>query len=851
MKNSKLEQCLLHLDNNAGIFDRRTRQKMAEEIDKMSKEELHLTEEELTKRIQSHIEEGIDKTDKFVYDTIKITKDKEELFVDRVTGKVIKNRKDVLVNWLDKIVGRNSADTRARTLKNKLVNDYDSLEQRFRTSENQRYKSLRNIEDGSAEETYIYKKVAAFTEELTPDKLTQAKIDSLLKGANELDRIAYSIIAYNGHVRQFANANGMAIKYNKNYVMKRRYDMGAINRMFGEGDKARLAFADYMMEKLNLEETFGKKVTPVQAKDKLMKLYDELKTGAAEQTNPLTAKEFSTARANSISRSLVYKNADTAYEAFRDLSIGGLRDQFEKNAKGVASNLARIEFFGYDSGRYFEEMSKHLNQKFPSEMSWRETSIAYRIKQAAKELSGSQNTVQTGLTDFTNAVKFTQGATKLHKAIVSAMMDAVEAERMVFYNEGRMFGGIANWLSAFKKLATPEMLGGMTKEQKQAWANDVGVIFNYISTGEGMRMAQGDLATTGSKITGFINKHGTTIMNFGTLLPMQTGVSKIASGNAAAASFARMIDATAGAKGANLKYVEDTMKVYGISQAEMKILSHPKMQRVSTWGSPILTGKSIRDSFDHIGAETIAKELGVKPAEVADAYLAIAEKYEAYLNDGGVRGTPTPELATKSLIPGRMSDDERVRAFSSIFSQFMDTPIAQAQNFMELVEKMQRVHDARFTKEALATPEGRAAAMAFSKEFAPQMAMFTMMSVGAYLAWDGVYSTIFNTESLIEKFMNGDEDARREAIFKALDRSSPVPFVFNMIESQVAPRYNETALSSFSGGPVTGLIEDTLKLMQPTGRGWGEDLERFAKRQGPQRMMPFKAFNNWVSDDKL
>jgi len=414
-----------------------------------------------------------------------------------------------------------------------------------------------------------------------------------------------------------------------------------------------------------------------------------------------------------------------------------------------------------------------------------------RIIQGLKEINGTQNHVNTGLTTAVNTAKTMVAVAKLGNAITTAMLDPLDNMRQVFYVNGSMFGGLTEHIANFGKVTI-----GMNREQRIELASQLGVIYHHMSNAEGMRLSSGDLRSSGTWLSEKVDKYGAKAMNIATLLPTQTGLSRIASGLTGATAFSKIIGNIK--KGVELnKFELDTLKEYGISDVEAKALAN-HVDTLKTWSRDIYTGKNIRDSLFKMGPEKVSKILNVSEKDAGAAINELASKYENFLNDYVTRGTPAPELATKTLLM-KNTDNEVLRAGITLMTQFMDTPIAQTQNMFELTEKLARINDGSF--------------MGAAKAMAPQLAIYMTSGVGLYLAYDGILSAAVNRESKIQQLMNGNAEERAKLMTNIIGRTSAIPFVTEMIEDQFMGRYNETALDTFfKSGPVLSTVNDILKI---------------------------------------
>lgn len=789
-------------------------------------DELVKMKNELFKEIKTQVEDGLETKVRQVSDLVKVQDLVDKFTKNPLSGEVYKTAGDMIKNRLNSLVGRNSVDTRLRVLRNHFRNKIDEFELMFGTAENANFKSIRDIKKGSDEERIFYKKVYEYGQQMDVNNLTPEKVKGMVAGKGELDRLALSLVAYNEYSRKAMGQFGVAIKYNPNYVMKRRYDWAPMEKM------GRDQWAVYMADKLNLEQTFGEGTTRDQALHALGfnreegGVWHDFEQNATNNTSHLSNKDVVGDKANSKARKFFYKDSDAAYAAFRDLSVGGMREQFERNAMAMAGTAIQISEFGYDSKNVMNLVNDKLNKMYKGKRGvidqWRET----RIEAAQTELTGQQNLVQGGFTNLSNNVRFMTAFTKLGTTLATTIADAVENNRQAFYVNGDFFGGMMDWSAGVAK-----QLVGMSKEERMDFANTFGIILSHQSNAEGMRMATGDLATNGGALTRLIQEHGGTALNIATLLPTQTGYSKIASAMTGANNFAKLVESHASGK--MNKFQVDTLKEYGFSKAEMDVL-HNVVSKTDTWGRPIYTGKDIRGLLDHKGGpEYIGKLLGVDPEIAGKSVMELATKYESFINDFVTRGTPTPELATKTLLFKGVKN-EYLRGLINLTTQFMDTPMAQAENFADLFQKLKRVN----------TQDGKFNAMGFTGDTLGHLGVYGTTGVAMYLGADAVMSAVTNSESMLQQVYNGDADKRRQVFTKAISRTGVVPYAAELIDNQWGGGYNKTAMDTFVG-PNWGTMRDTFRLMQSNSDG-GLGVGEFMRRQGPSNAIPVRALNNWA-----
>jgi hypothetical protein len=813
------------LDPEGNPVSRRDKEKIAKIL--ASPEELAKMKAELAKIVANQVEEGLELKAKQVADLVRVEDLYSKITTDPFSKETLKTASEVIHNRLKQLVGRNSVDTKLRALRNHMRNKIDEFDLMFKTYENPNFKSIKDIKKGSREENELFIKVRQFKEQLDVDNLTPDKVNALLsKGNSEIDRLAYSLVAYNEYARRTMGKYGVSVKFNQDYVMKRRYDWAALEAMGPE------KWSEEMYNRLDLEKTFGEGVSKDKALLALRDSFFKFKKQAQEHTSILTNKDILADKANSKDLKFFWKDDQAAYESFNMNSVGGMREQYERNAMAMSGTAIQISEFGYDSKFVMNRLNEKINRNYVEKRgkldSWREQ----RIFAAEKELTGQNNIVQGSLTNFGNNVRFMTAFTKLGTTLATTIADAVENNRQAFYVNGDLFGGMMQWHSNVLK-----QMVGMTKEKRQEVANAFGVILAHQSNGEGLRMATGDMATNGGAITRMIQEHGGKALNIATLLPTQTGYSKIASALTGASQFTKLVDDIAAGKGN--KFQLDSIKEYGFTEQEIALLK--TADRVSTWGNPIYTPQTVRGLLDTSNPDSVAKIMGIEPEKAGKAVNELAGKVEAMLNDFVTRGTPTPELATKTLL-FKNTDSEILRFVINITTQFMDTPLAQAENFADLYKKLKRVN----------TQNGKLDMAGFTQDSVAHLGVYGISGISMYLAADAVMSAVTNSESMLQQAYHGDSEARKRVLVKALSRTAIVPYAAELFDNQWGGGYNKTALDTF-GGPNMGLLRDTFRLAQFEEDG-GLELGEFIRRQGPSNAIPVRALNNWwgtIAGDKL
>lgn len=812
------DKCLTILDG--GLLTRKEADEFRARMKKWTPEELASKREWLERDLISQIENGIDAKYKQVKDLVNVKQLVQQMTTDPFSGKTFTKLSDVIKNRLEGLVGRNSVDTRSRALRSHLKGYIDETERMFDCQSNKSIKSIRDIKKGSPEEAELFKRVHDYTESIDPDTLTPEKVRGMIKDADDIQKLALSLVTYNEYARKTMGKYGVSVKFNKNYVMKRRYDWDAIKGMGDQG------FADFMVDRLNLKESFGSDNRD-NAIESLKKIYDDFSKDAGENASVTSNREFNIDRSNSLARKFVYNDSNASYEAFNTLSLGGMREQFERNASSMAATAISVSEFGYNPAQVLKDLETELASIYKDQKpgivdSWR----GERIKAAEMELSGRQHLVQGSITNFANNTRFMMAFAKLGNAVTGTVLDVVDNGRQVFYVNGNVFGGFADFGSAMTKATF-----GMSPAERVEFAQQLGISLNHLSVADSLRLSDGSVGVNGGRLTQLIQEHGTKAMNYATLLPAQTSRSKVASGMVGAQTFAKLMDKFG--SGAELnKFELDTIAEYGFNKNELKALTSGMIERSANWVStPIYTANGIRNSLlkgaDEGHIRNVAQLLGVKPENAGRAVLELATKYESFLNDFVVRGTPTPELATKTALFKNVNN-EVLRASIGMLTQFLDTPIAQLGHMGELYSKLERINDSK---------------LGMVKDALPHAATYLSVALPAYFAADYAMSMATNRESMVDKIRNGDQDTRKKVFMNAIGRSGLVPFLFEVVDAQWGGGYNKTALDTF-GSPALSTARDILRLGQTEEQG-GLSMKEFALRQGPTNSLPLRALNQW------
>jgi hypothetical protein len=222
--------------------------------------------------------------------------------------------------------------------------------------------------------------------------------------------------------------------------------------------------------------------------------------------------------------------------------------------------------------------------------------------------------------------------------------------------------------------------------------------------------------------------------------------------------------------------------------------------------------------------EALSKEFGLPPVKALEAAMELSQKLDVFVNDFAARGTPSPELREKVKL-GKTIDNEVARGILGLLTQFKDTPLAQWHNMVELGDKMKRMGGTN--GEIMSVIGAHAAA-------------YSVMGISSWFAFDGMLSIITQKQSELEKYLTADTDRERASIMmNALDRTSVVPFMFQLINEQFVSPYESTAADFFSS-PTAGTVIDSLKLIQGN-----MPIEKYIRNNAPRNALPIRAINNW------
>lgn len=791
-----------------------------------TKEDVDFMADNTRRLIQQDIEAGIAKKTQQVHDMVV----QRQIVLDTLSNaKDINQAMGVIKN---KLMGRNSLDTKAISLKNQLINQMAYFESII-CADNMKYRSLNDIpmgEEGRRVTRELARNIYNDNTKYDVKSLTPARMRELANGMDEIQKLALAQKLYNEYERQTLLQHGIITPYKQNYWMKRRYDWGAISKM-SEDD-----FVTFMKDRIDVEKTWGTGFTESDVVNKLKALRKDFEADAANSTRIIGSEEAAS-RTKSHARKIVYKDFDAEFDVFENLSIGSFKEQRIRNATSVARASVRVEGLGYTPEVTIKKAVEEVHEKLGGHINALGRLREYHIKGAITHFTGQGSYVPTVLTTSGTVLRYGAAVTKLGNALSTNMLDLVDTGRQMFYVNGGTFGGCVEYAKNFTKVVMPKILGGYSREEIKHIARLVGVNFSYMSNTESLRMAGGDLLDTGNFLTRFISEKGTTVLNIATLLHTQTSMSKIASGLTGATAFSDLVAKVKldGDKITGLnKFEIDTLKEYGFSAGDIRVLQHPAMLKTNTWSDATLySGTGIRETISEIGLEETARLLGVKEDQVVDAALNVARKYENFVTDFYNRGTPSPELAAKSTL-FKNTNNEIVNVVSGIFTQFMDTPIVQAQNLLEVVEKLKRVNGVEngTVMQQLA---------AISPEALQHLGVYLAVGIPLYVAADTVMSALTQQESFLDKYAKQDTLGRAALMLHAADRTGAIPFVLDKIKSQIN-QYDENMVSSIGDSPSVGMLKDAFDLVNPGGK---MTLGRFLQQDMGGNTLPIKTMRNW------
>ncbi len=467
------------------------------------------------------------------------------------------------------------------------------------------------------------------------------------------------------------------------------------------------------------------------------------------------------------------------------------------------------------------------------------------------DIAGTNNYVAGGLTNMTTFAKTVTAVGKLGNAISVAMLDPIDVMRQVYYVNGSVTEGLGAWgqwhMNMFRSMKEAGFKGVLKGDlhSMNEMGEHLGMVMSYLSSESSMRVARGELASDSSVFGRAVDKYGNKAMKFATFLPQQTALSRVSTAVVGTRQFTKLLDKVS-ADGRDLgklnKWEKDTLKEYGLGSKDMELLK--KVEQIETWGGgKMLSGKAIRDHFmfpkDGVSIEKhyeqMAKDMGVTVPQVGEAAILLSGKYDAFLNDFLVRGTPTPELSAKTAL-FKGTDKESINTMMGLITQFMDTPVMQLQSFSELVEKSGRIH-------AEDNPDKAKWMAMVGGDVAKQAAPHAILGMGMYLGYDALLSAMVGKESAVEKFASGDATKQREMSLDILGRTSVVPFLFEALNNATSV-YQGGSITDMVGGPSLDLMSDMAQTINPNNDR--ATFARLMKKQIPNSLY-IQAGRNWGS----
>jgi hypothetical protein len=821
------DNCEIFLKNS--MFNESEAEDMWKKLEKLPSafDGKRMSDRELKQRIAELASNRIDKTIKELHDRSVIYNQAKEA----TSG--AKTIRQALKNWYQMTVGRAGADAIRRVYNNRLMIKLGEYTRMFGVPEG---KDITSIKKGSAEANQLFTYVYDLDiRSQIPDvaKLTPLQARAVSKGKTDIEKLGLAIATYNEYSRRFLNASGLAVKYNKNYVIKLRYDYHKIKSEFGNANN----FSAEIVKRLDRERSIE---DPRLRTDKYITkmaktLWADLNKAEIARNN-MFGFSGPTA-ANAKTKKFVWKSAEDAYQIFNKVSAGDFATQFNQLAFGMSSTAVKINKFGYDHKtvtKAIEDRIKEKRKLVLGSLTEADTKLnvyhKQRLEQAIADFTGDNTYTAGGLSTFGALAKMSIATRFLGNSIKVAMLDPADTGRQAFYVSGG--SQMEAWVQWNKHFYTSlgSRFNNVKKENMQMVAEHLGVLLQYHTSDASMRMARGELysPSVNKWITG-AEKAGNTLMRISTLLPQQTVKSKLSSGIVGAQIFTDIVDKVKFKDGKITglnKYELDTLKEYKISARELAVIA--ETDRIETWaGAKLISGKNIRDYILQADPSVMVRKLGVLDIEVGTAALELADKYDMYVNDFFSRGTPTPELSTKvSLLKGSGSE---VSNFAlGLFTQFKDTPMMQLISYNELLDKMKRLEGVE--GKAILGKEGHKVLKAIGKEALAQTVPHVLAAASAYVVYDTVWSFVTGQESLISKWEKGNSTVRNNIWLDILGRVSVVPFAFEIVNGSRSQYYGKGAISSLLGSPATDFALSAEKAFNPNQP---YKLETLLKRQAP------------------
>jgi hypothetical protein len=778
----------IELDKQHGIYD-----------------DIKKREQGFRQKLKQLAEDKIDHETKKLHDTYVARRNiKKATKNARTLRRALKNR-------LDEVVGRAGLDTKRNVYQNRLLNKVEQYSRMYGVPKG---KGLESIKADSDLEKDLFKAIRKVDiRDLAPEinKLTKSQASKLAEGKSDIERLALSIASFNEYSRRFLNQHGQAIRYAKDYTVKFRYDLEKIKQGYSRGE-----FAQEIFRRLDIEKTYegidlnipGKRKKII---EELEELYDTLGKEENRKINDFGDASIQS-RANSVSRKFVWKSDEDAYHIFKTMSRDGLTKQIEQVTWGMANTALKISEFGYDHKKVAKQFQDTLIEMYPGQSGNRLDSYTkQRLVQAEADFTGDNTYAAGGLSTFTTAIKTMNNVKLLGNVLKQAMLDNLDVGRQSYYVQGKGFGALLDYQREF--LAT---FGKHDKEFFKEVAQHVGIVLQYYTSESSMRVARGELSSSGlSKFANATDRAGNFMMSISTFLPWQTTKSKMASGVIGASIFTDMLDKVSVANGilnkSKLnKFEVDTFREYKISDREMAMLK--EVEAIETWtGKKIISGKLIRDHILTSDPSVVSKKLGIKMEQVADAALDLADKYDMYVTDFFNRGTPTPQLAAKTALL-KASNLEGWNVAMSLVTQFKDTPMMQLIAYNELLEKLKRINGVE--GKDIFGAEGLAVIRAIGPEALAQTVPHMMAGMTAYLFYDLIWSFATGQDSFITKLSQADPEERNTMLLNIAGRTSVVPFAFEFANDATSI-YGKGAAQFFTSSPTGDLIDTTFKALNP------------------------------------
>ena len=820
--------CLIHLTDS--IFNATDLEDWAKEADLPGvMDDKSLAIRKLEQALREKAESHIDRLSQELHDRFVVRESKDKIIHSKNIREAYRKRAKFLT-------GRAGLDTKRRMYAERLKAKRNQYRRMFGVPDElnlQRFKKGSDLErewHKATEKVDIRSKVPDIT------KLSPLQAKALAKDKTPMERLALAHAAYNEYGRRFLNNHGLAVKYHKQYVIKKRYDAHRIKSEFGKGKEGRQAFAEFVFEHMDLNKSWDRPEyrTKEYTIKYLLKLYDTIQEKEYLRASPFYTTHNKTSP-DSLSRKFVWKDADSSYEIFNKMSAQNVYEQVSQLDWGMATTAVKVKYFGYDHKKVAETLDKQLSNLARFRGKADEVLSAYqaqRLKQIEASFTGDNAYASTGWSVGGNALKSFFAVRLLGNVIKVAMLDKLDVGRQSFHVSGRSLGAMLDWQSNFFKTFAFTKEGRKKKmELMKEVAEHLAIEMQYGTLESSMRVSRGDLASSAAtKWMENTNRATGWLMKVSTLLPQQTSKSRLASGVVGANIFTKLVDKiNFNAKGefVNInKFERDTLKEYKFSAREIGILKEAK--RLDTWtGKTIISSHMVIDHILQADPTVMANKLGILVEEVGPAAFALADKYDMFINDFFTRGTPTPELWVKSaLLKG--SDNEIMNMFISLLTQFKDTPMMQLMSYMELIEKLKRLEGVE--GKSLLGKEGHKVFMAIGKDAFAQAVPHALAGFAAYLFWDSIWSFANGHDSLLTKWEHGDDTTRNTILLDVLGRISLVPFAAESLNGATSMYRGKGLASTMLSSPIVGFASDMEKAFNPNQP---ETIEAFFKKMIP------------------